>query len=314
MRSNKRLICLISLILLFQTFSCSSHRPYFEGAPNPPPSRLNKPHIPSDKCTSVCLEIMRIEKLSHLIDQTKALSKIAEKTRLSCHEQIYLVEASLPLEMFGLLDIFTCLARHKYLRHSARSVLLYHTDRLNLHERKEINQLLQINKGVPDELTPMEEFFSKVFSIDTYTILDFYLEGLQEQDILILLYLHKTVPKRIDVLLRWRRVKQPVKPWYDVILENLSINPDSVFVPFFPGVKVPEPFKHPYELYRLGLDKHTFLSDDEIGLIIKLKVVTDYYFTKKLVRPPTDDEVLELMQKIAGGKGFEEIIRRKKDF
>jgi len=279
---REKLFLLLILVLL-----SGCYKPYYEAAPVPPPCRLNTQHQPSEECTPNCIEINRIKKLPYPSDRIKALNKIIENPRLSCHEQLYIIDTALSIEMFGVSEVFIQFARHPYLRYSTRSQLLYYTNRLSEAERTRINQLLEANRGVPDELTKMEKLWTTAFAIDSYTVLDLYRKGLQEPDILILLYLHKnahptpTMRRASDwtpeELYSLRISKSPVKAWYAIMTEDLQFNPGALFIRIPPGTKVPEPFRHPYEIYWMGPDKSTPLTDDEIGLIVKLKVIAEYY-------------------------------------
>ncbi len=277
----------IFLIYLSFLFGCPSYNPYFEGTPTPQPAIANIKHKPSSECTQICIEINRIRKLEHAIDREKALSRLIDNPRLSCHEQLYIIDTTVSSEIFGINDVFIKLAQHPYLRHSARSKLLYYTNRLAASERIRVNQLLQINKGLPDELTKLEKLWSIALAIDQLIIFDLHKRGMEEKDILVLLYLKKYArPNQevrrksnwtIDEIYYFRQNKNNKKPWYPLILEDLKSTPGELFIPLAPGTKMPNPFNHLYELYWIGLDKNTFLADDEIFLIIKLKVIKMYY-------------------------------------
>lgn len=263
------------------------YKPYFETGPTPPPCRLNTQHQPSTDCTPNCIELNRIRKLNHPLDRIKALNKIIENPRLSCHEQLYIIDTALSIEMFGVLEVLENLARHPYLRYSARAQLVYYTNRLSASERTHINQILEANRGVPDELTKLEKLWTLAFTIDNHTVVDLYKRGLREPDILILLYLHRNVHPTANMrrsrdwtpeeLFYLRVSKSPVKSWYGIMLDDLKFNPKALFIPFPPGTKMTDSFRHSYELYWMGLDKNTILSDEEIELIIKLKVISGYY-------------------------------------
>lgn len=278
-----RLLLVCILVLIYGCYT----KPYFEAISTPPPSRLNTRHEPSEQCTPNCIELNRIRKLDHPLDQIKPLNKLIENPRLSCHEQLYIIDTALSIEMFGVLDVLENLARHPYLRYSARAQLLYYTNRLSESERTSINQLLEANKGVPDELTKMEKLWTIAFAIDSYTVLDLYLRGLQEKDILILLYLHKNAHPTANMrrasdwtteeLYYFRKSESPARAWYAIMTEDLQFNPSVLFIQLKPGTKVPDPFRHQYELYWIGFAKNAPLTDDEIGLIIKLKVIAGYY-------------------------------------
>lgn len=215
----------------------------------------------------------------HPLDHLATLCKIAETPHLNLHEQIYIIESALDLETFGIGEVFIRLSRHPYLCHSARSALLYYTNRLSSAERVPVNQLLLANKGVPDDPTPMEKIWCDAFVLDRFTVLDLYRKGLQEQDILIILYLNQTFSSPIEDPIIWRLKNN----WYTIILDKISLSrpginvkPDSFFPSLKPGTKVPEPFQRPYEFYWLGLDKNTPLTDAEIALILKLNVLVTY--------------------------------------
>ncbi|MBI4834745.1 MAG: hypothetical protein HY811_08015 [Planctomycetes bacterium] len=295
---------------LVAALGCAS-QPYRESIPVPPPSRFNYVHKPSTECSPVCIQLSRIQKLEHPLDRVKELLKVAEMERLSCHDQLYLIEVALPIEMFSAEKVFTKLAGYKYLCYSVRDALLNYAERLNVHERKQLIQLLQENKGVPDSLTPMEKLWTEIFSEDNYTILGLYKEGFKEEDNLVILYLNKTAPvhKRVDVLARWRKSWDKVTPWHKIITEDLSMDATSLFIPLAFGSEVPQPFKSSYSKYWIGISKDTVLSDEEISLLIRLKTLCIYYLNRRLARELTEAEVVKVMGFLSEGKSPDEIAK-----
>jgi len=277
----------VFLFYLSSLFGCSTYNPYFEGTPTAQPAIANIKHKPSSECTQICIEINRIRKLEHSLNRIKALSSVIDNPRLSCHEQLYIIDVAVYSEIFGTNDVFIKLAQHPYLRESARSKLLYHTNRLAASERIRINQLLQVNKGVPDELTKLEKLWSIALGIDQLTIFELHKRRMEEQDILTLLYLKKYAHPNpevrrksdwtIDEIYYFRQNKNDKKPWYRIIIEDLKSNPGELFIPLPPGTQMPNPFSHLYELYWIGLDKNAFLTNDEVFLVIKLKIIKMYY-------------------------------------
>jgi hypothetical protein len=286
-------------------------QPYRESIPVPPPNRFNYIHKPSIECSPVCIRLSRIQKLEHPLDRITELLKVAGTERLSCHDQLYLIEVALPIEMFGAEKVFKKLAGHKYLCYSARDALLNCAERLNAHERKQLLQILQENKGVPDGLTPMEELWSELFSVDTQVILDLYKEGFKEDDNLIIMYLNKTAPvqKRIDVLSRWRKSWNEITPWHKIITQDLSMDTSSLFIPLPFNSEVPQSFKEAYDKYWSGMPKGTVFSDDEICFLVKLKTLCIYYLNRRLSRELTEAEVIKVMGFLSEGKSPEEIVK-----
>lgn len=303
----KRLLLIVCVIAII---GCAS-QPYHEGIPVPPPNRLNYVHKPSTECSPVCIQLSQIQKMAHPLDRIDALIKIAGMERLSCHDQLYLIEVTLPCEMFGAEKVFSRLAGYKYLCYSARDALLNCAERLNMHERKQLIQLLEENKGVLDGLTPMEKLWAEIFSVDSYTILDLYKEGHKEEDNLIILYLNKTAPvqKRIDVLARWRKSWNKITPWYKIITEDLSMDQNSLFVPLAFGSEIPKPYRNAYNQYWTGMPKGTVLSDEEICSLIKLKTLCIYYLNRRLARELTEAEVIKVMGLLSENKPPDEIVK-----
>lgn len=266
----------------------------------PQPNRVARLPIPPGKCTVRCESIIRAQKTWSAIERKEQLLKIAVLPELNLHEQLHLVNVALSLEMFGLDEIFAALARHPYLRYTTKDVLLKYTERLSHDQQAGIMDLINKNPGVPDELTAMEKLWCNYFSLDEHRILDFYRNGFPGADIRLIFYVAYYSGREPEVLGEWRRKGFS---WYEIIFDKLTMKADLFFVAIPLDNPIPDPFKRPYELYRILSERGTKLqwlrlTDEEFGQLAMLKVISTYY---EVPAP-------EIMQSIAAGKSFDEII------
>jgi hypothetical protein len=272
-----------------------------EAASVPQPIRSSKIILPPDACTAHCVLINQAENMHYLTDRKTALTKIATIRELTLHEQLHLINAALPLEMFGLDEVFMELAQNRYLRYSAREYMSRWTDRLSHYYQDRLFKLFVAHKGVPDDLSPMEKLWCDYLGFNEYDLLEFYISGHSTNDILIIFYLTHCSGKTPATIADWR--KTGLK-WHEIAFDNCVLKGDRFFVTTPHDMLIPEPFTHAYELYRIWSEEGTKtqwlkLTDEEMLQLIQLKVVCEYY----------DAPVLDIMELIASGKPFAEVIK-----
>jgi hypothetical protein len=288
------LYCLIALL------GCQTSYPY-ESATVPPPPRLAKLPVPPGECTAHCVAIVRAQNLASMIERKEALLKIASIPDLNLHEQLHLVNVALSLEMFGWDEVFLELAQHRYLRYTTKDYLFHYANRLSYVHQTRVVELLHQNPGVPDELTDMEKLWCRYFGLNEYEILDYYRAKFTGADILLIFYIAHYSGKYPEAIGEWRKRDLT---WREIAFGKLDLDTGLFFDELPLDKPIPAPFNRPYELYRIWSERGTKkqwlrLTDEEMVQLVQLKVVHTYY----------DIPVLEIMQTIAAGKDFSEVIK-----
>ncbi|MEK7449649.1 MAG: hypothetical protein AAB019_09210 [Planctomycetota bacterium] len=282
---------------------------YRESWPVPPPERAELPPVPSDQCSANCARMAQTLELKHEIDLSQALKKIARRPDLTKHDQLHLIEITLSLEMFGADKVFMELSKNQYLRITARQYLLNYTDRLAAGLRTPVLQQLMKNRGVPDELTPMENFSLIYFNLTANQILDYHRLGYQSEEIITIFWLAQIDRRKPQQIAKWYksdgRQKNSRLWWQEIIEKKLKLSPDILKIKLDEGVLSPKKFQRLYQFYQSGLSgkqspsQIEILTNEEIVCLVQLKMLNSYYGS-----PPD-----KMLDKIAKGQTFDDIVQ-----